>query len=696
MKRYDTDKIRNVAVLGHLGSGKTSFTESVLQVSGAKEKKGTVEEKNTASDYLVEEQNRMTSMSLSLIPAEHEGHKYNFIDTPGSEEFVGEINRALSVVKGAILVIDATKGIEVGTERLWIELNKRNIPTILFINKLDKENIKFEELINNINDTFGRQAVPFTWPIGTAQDFKGYVDLVDMKAYLFDSGAAKEAEIPQDLQDRVEKLREQIVESVAETSEELLEKYFEGEELTPEEIRKGLRQGVVDGELKPMVVGSATKDIGTEAILEMAARFMPAPSELKPMRGKNPETGDETERETKDAAPFSAYVFKTTIDPFIGSVNIFKVVSGNITSGKEVLVTNSKKTVKLGNIFTLQGKKQLEIDSIGAGDMGAVAKAADIHTGATITDPKNPIIFDGAELPSPTIYVAIHPKRKEDEDKISSALQKLNMEDPSFVTQRNKETAQLLLGGMGMTHIGYILEKMKNMYKVDVDTLDQKIAYRETIKKKTEGHGRHKKQTGGAGQFGEVKIRFEPLDPNGEEKFIFKEEIYGGAVPKNFHPAVEKGLVEAIEKGPLAGYPVIGLQAVLFDGSYHPVDSNEMAFKTAARLGLKDAFEKASPTILEPIMRVEILAKDDYVGDIMGDINKRRGRVLGMDPVDGGMKKITADIPEAEIVKYSIDLKAMTQGSGSFTRRFDRYEEVPGNLVEKIIEERKKAEEDKK
>ncbi len=602
MKRYDTDKIRNIAVLGHLGSGKTSFTESVLQVSGAKEKKGTVEEKNTASDYLVEEHNRMTSLSLSLIPSEHDGYKYNFIDTPGSEEFVGEINQALSVVKGAILMIDATKGIEVGTERLWFELNKRNIPTIIFLNKLDKENIKFEELVNNIRETFGRQAVPFTWPIGTAQDFKGYVDLVAMKARLFESGAAKEAEVPEDLQDKVEELREQIVESVAETSEELLEKYFEGEELSPEEIRKGLRQGVVDGELKPMIVGSATKDIGTGSLLAMAAQFMPAPNELKPMKGKNPETGEETERETKDAAPFSAYVFKTTIDPFIGSVNIFKVISGNISSGKEVLVANAKKTVKLGNIFSLQGKKQLEIDSVGAGDIAAVAKAADVHTGATITDPKNPIVFDGAELPSPTIYVAIQPKRKEDEDKISSALQKLNMEDPSFVTQRNKETAQLLLGGMGMTHIGHILEKMKNMYKVDVDTLDQKIAYRETIKKQAEGHGRHKKQTGGAGQFGEVKIRFEPLDPNGEEKFVFKEEIYGGAVPKNFHPAVEKGLIEAIEKGPLAGYPVIGLQAVLHDGSYHPVDSNEMAFKSMEYLTISASGMSAVIFFMPPSM----------------------------------------------------------------------------------------------
>lgn len=694
MKRYETDRVRNIAVMGHLGSGKTSFTESVLLVSGAKEKKGEVEQKNTASDFLVEEQNRLTSLSTSLIPTEHGEYKFNFLDTPGSEEFVGELNQVLTVVKGAVLLIDATKGIEVGTERTWLELQKRHIPTVIFINKLDKDNIKFEDLIEKIRTQFGKQAVPFSWPLGLSDAFNGYVDLVDMKSRTFNGADVSEGDVPEALTDTVEDWREQVIEAVAETSEELLEKYFEGETLTPEEIDTGLRQGVMNGELNPIVVGSATKDIGVSTLLDMLGKYMPAPSELKPMKGLDPQTNETVERVTKDEAPFSAYVFKTTVDPFIGSVSLFKVVSGSISAGQDVVVANTKKPVKVGNLFTVRGKTQIDVDTLGAGDIGALAKAENVTTGATLSDPKNLIVFDGATVPAPTIYVAIEPKHKADEDKISSALQRLNVEDPSFEVRRNKETAQLLIGGQGMTHIGFVLEKMKNMFKVDVDTVDQKIVYRETIKKKTEAQGRHKKQSGGSGQFGDVHIRFEPLNPN-EAEFEFAEEVFGGAVPKNYFPAVEKGLVETFEKGPLAGFPVIGIKATLYDGSYHPVDSNEISFKLAAQLAFRNACQSAQPTILEPVMKVTVVVKDDYVGDVMGDINKRRGRVLGMDPIGGGLQQVNADIPEAEITTYTIDLKAMTQGSGSFTREFDRYEEVPSNLVDKIVEEAKQDDEKK-
>ncbi len=689
MKRYETKDIRNIAVMGHLGAGKTSFIESTLYVSGAKEKKGTVEEKNPSTDFMQEEKHRQTSLSISLAPTEHEGCKFNFIDTPGSEEFPHEIEQALEVVKGAVLVIDATKGIEVGTERILHQLNQRNVPTVLFVNKMDKDNVKFDELVQKLKDTIGYQAVPFTLPIGTGESFEGYVDLVDVRARYLKDGSLEEGEVPDSLSDRAAELREQIVESVAETSEELLEKHFDGQELTQEEIYGGLRQGVVDGDLKPIVVGSTYNDIGIRTLLSMLGRFMPSPDQLKAIKGKHPETEAEETRETKADAPLSAYVFKTTVDPFVGSVSLIKVNSGTLEPGSELLVANTKKTAKINTLFTLRGQEQLQVDSVPAGDIGAVTKVDAMYTGCTITARKHPIIYEGPSIPSPTIYVAIRPKQKADEDKISSVLQRLNVEDPSFEVKRNKETAQLLIGGQGMTHIDFILEKMKNMFKVDVEKEDQKIVYRETIKKKVEAEGRHKKQSGGAGQFGVVHIRFEPLDPN-ETEFEFAEEIYGGAVPKNFFPAVEKGLVEGMEKGPTAGFPVIGVKATLFDGQHHPVDSNEISFKMAAQLALREAYKKAKPTILEPIMRVEVFVKDDYVGDVMGDINKRRGRVLSMDPLEGGRQKVTAEIPEAEIVTYAIDLKAMTQGSGVFTREFDRYEEVPGNLIDKIVESYRK------
>ncbi len=693
MKKYETDSIRNIAVLGHLGSGKTSLLESALHVSGAKEKKGSVEEKNTASDHLTEEKERQTSVALSLIPAEYGEYKFNFLDTPGSEEFVNEFNQAFEVVKGAVLVIDATKGIEVGTERLLFELNERNIPTVIFINKTDKENVKYEELINKLKDAIGYQCVPFTWPIGVSEDFKGHVNLVDLQAHVYNNGKPETQDIPEDLKDKVDELREQIVESVAETSDELLEKHFSGEELTQEEIDGGLRQSVIDGELKPIIAGSALSDIGTETLLNMLTKFMPSPAKLKPMKGKDVKTGEEIERKTDSNEPFSAYVFKSLVDPFIGSVNMIKVISGTLNTGDEVLINDNKKPAKINTVFTLRGKEQIETNTLNAGDIGAVTKIEGLTTGSTLSSPKHPVIFEGPEIPSPTIYVAIRPKQKQDEDKISSVLQRLNIEDPSFEVKRNKETAQLLIGGQGMTHINFILDKMKNMFKVDVDTVDQKIVYRETLKKKTEAEGRHKKQSGGSGQFGVVHIRFEPLDPN-ENEFEFSEEVYGGAVPKNFFPAVEKGLVEGMVKGPLAGYPVIGVKATLYDGQHHPVDSNEVSFKMAAQLALRNAFKYGSPTILEPIMKVEIFVKDDYVGDVMGDINKRRGRVISMDPLEGGRQKVTADIPEAEITKYAIDLKAMTQGSGYFTREFERYEEVPGNLIDEIIEEAKQEAEE--
>ncbi len=684
MKKYDIEHLRTIAVVGNPGSGKTSFMESVLYVTGTKTKKGRVEDKSTTSDYLSEEKNHLTSISTSLIPVEHDGYKFNFLDTPGNRELVSEVYQALSVVKGAVVMIDGSKGIDIGSELVLDDVSERNIPTIIFVNKMDKDNIKFDGLLERLQKLLGNKAVPFLWPVIENNDFKGYINLIDMRAIVLENGKLVEKPIPENLVDKVRELREQIVEAVAMASEELLDKYFSGEELTYDEICDGLRQGVLSGDLKPVVIGSVLKDIGVRDLLEMIGKFMPAPNDLKPKVGKDPKTDEAVSRKTTIDEPFSAYVFKTIIDPFIGSINFIKVFSGSLVSGQKVVVTNTNKTVKIGTISTMRGKEQISVESLDAGDVGVVIKIDEMYTGCTIADLKNPIVLDGPEIPSATIYVAIHPKKKKDEDKISTALHRLVIEDPSFEYKRNRETAQLLIGGQGMTHINYMLEKLKNSFGVEVDLKNQQIVYRESIKKKVEAEGRHKKQSGGSGQFGVVKMRFEPINPN-ESEFEFTEEIHGGSVPRGYFPAVEKGLIDTFQKGPLAGFPVIGVKATLYDGSYHAVDSNEISFKLAAALAFKNACKTCVPTILEPIMKLEIIIKDSYVGDVMGDINKRRGQVLGMNPMFGGKQKIIAEAPEAEIISYTIDLMAMTQGTGVFQREFVRYEEVPEYLKEKII-----------
>lgn len=681
MKVYETNQIRNIAVLGHLGSGKTTLTESMLFVSGELGQKGSVEAKNTVSDFMDEEKNKQGSLSTSLIPVEWNNFKLNFLDVPGTEEFDNELKQSLAVVKGAVLVLDANKGVEVGAERVWQLLRQRNIPTVVFINKMDKENVKFDEVLKDIQAKFGKQALPFLLPIGKDENFEGYVNAVTMKAYSYKDGKATEVEIFDDKRDRIDALREQILEAVAETSEEMLEKYFGGEEITQDEINSGLALGVKNGDLVPVILGSSHKNIGIATLLDMLLEFLPKPQELKPLKGINPKTDQEVTRKTLSSEPFSGYIFKTMIDPFVGAINLIKVNSGTLKTGQEIYIGNNNKTEKIGALFTMIGKKQVPLSEVNAGDICAVSKLDDIETRFTISDPRNPIVYPEVQALKPTIYVAVTPKSRQDEDKISNALSRLAVEDPSFEIIRNKETNQLLLGGLGMTHINYILDRMKTLYKVDVTQEEPKVVYRETIKKKVEAEGKHRKQSGGAGQYGHVWIRFEPS----EEIFVFEEEVFGGAVPKNYFPAVEKGLQETFERGPLAGFPVINVKSTLYDGSYHAVDSNEISFKLAASLAFRKACETANPTILEPILKMEIHVKEQYVGDVMGDMNKRRGRVLGMhQSVDGQI--IEAEAPEAEVLSYTIDLKAMTQGSGSFQREFVRYDEVPQHLIQGIID----------
>lgn len=682
MKEYSAQQIRNVALLGHMGSGKTSLCESALYVSKGIAKKGEVERKNTVSDYLAEEQSRQTSLSTSLIPVEWNGNKINFLDTPGSEEFVGEIEQDLSIVEGAVVVIDASKGIEVGTERVWDDLRSRNIPTIIFINKMNKENVKVQAIVDKVANGFGGKVapIPLCVPMGSENNYQGFVNILDKKVY------PSKADMPADLADKVDELLYGLNEKIAETDEELMEKFFVEEPFTEEEIKKGIKSAIASCDLFPILVGSVTADEGVDVLLNTICDFLPNPAEVGSKVGQNPKTGAEVKRSVVDSEPFSAYVFKTIVDPFLGTINFFKINSGTTANLTEVFVPNIDQNVKLGAVLEVIGKTQVPVSVFHAGDIAVVTKTSELATGYTLSDKKEQVMYAPAEIATPVIYIAIAAKSKQDEDKLSSALQKLNLEDPSFEIRRNPETAQLLIGGQGNMHIGYILEKMKNMFKVDVETSEPKIVYRETIRKVGSAQGRHKKQSGGAGQFGDVWIRFEPKADGG---FEFASEVVGGSVPKNYFPAVEKGLIETLEHGPLAGFPVIGVRAVLYDGSYHPVDSNEISFKIAAALSFKEACKTIKPAILEPIMEVKVTVKNEYVGDIMGDTTKRRGAVIGMEDLGNGKTTIIASMPEAEIISYATDLKAMTQGSGRFTRQFLRYDEVPEFLVSKIVDEYK-------
>ena len=689
MREYHSKAIRNVAILGHLGCGKTTLSESFLFACGAIDKKGEVERKNTVGDYTIEEQARQTTLSASLIPAEWKDYKINFIDVPGSEELIGELDNVLQVVKGAILVIDASKGVEVGAERCWEELRKRNIPTMIFLNKMDKEGVKYEALIDQLKEKFGKRVAPFCYPLGKQDQFDGFAMVVENKAKLYKDGIMIDGEIYDDKKAKCEEIYNSMCEAVAETSEEMMDKYFSGEPLSTEEVKAGLRTSVLSGDVYPVFVGSATKNIGVSTMLDMVIDYLPAPDDLKPVEVTDVNTKQRVKRETKDSEPLAAFVFKTIVDPFVGTINLFKIYSGVVRTGMDAYIPNIDETIKMPQIFSMMGKTQLNIDAAYAGDIIAVSKLPELQTGFTICDKKNAVLFDKVEYATPVIYTAITPKQKQDEEKISAALQKISQEDPTFEFKRNPETSQLLIGGQGVLHIGYILDKLKNTFKVEVGTEDPKIVYRETIRGRTMGEkgvqGRHKKQSGGAGQFGDVWIKFEPSDKD----FEFAEEVFGGAVPKNYFPAVEKGLQKALEKGPLAGFPVIGVKATLVDGSYHPVDSNEISFVLAAGLAWQAAIKEVKPTILEPIMEVKVVIKNEYVGTVMGDMSKRRGRILGQDDDGAGKTVITAEVPEAEIIKYATELKAMTQASGRFSRRFLRYDVAPEDKIKRIIEENK-------
>ncbi len=679
MKTYNIDKIRNVALVGHSNCGKTTLTEALLYVTKVTNRMGKVEDGNTVSDFDKEEKDRQVSIGTSVIPIEFEDTKINFLDTPGYFDFVGEVYGGLRVAGGAVVVVDASSGIEVGTEKVWKYLEQRNMPRIIVLNKMDKENVKFDALLEQLRERFGKKVVPFALPIGEGESFKGYVDIVDRQGRLIENMDNVKIEVPEDLTDKVEELRGVLMESVAETDELLLDKFFNEEEFTYEEVSTGLKKAVLAGEVVPVIVSSATNAMGIKCLMHMIKEYLPNSGDTGEVTGMV--DGKTTTRKVTSTQPLSALVFKTIVDPFVGKISLFKVMSGVMKKDTEVYNDVNRETERIGNIFLVRGKDQIEASEIVAGDIGATSKLMNFNTGDTISVKASPIVYKGIDFPKPSYFMSISAKTKDSDEKVGTGLHRLNEEDPTFKIERNTETKELIIGGYGNIQLAVIANKLKNNFKVDVDLTTPKVAYRETIRGKSDVQGKHKKQSGGAGQYGDVHIRFEPSN----EDFEFVDQVVGGAVPRNFIPAVEKGLRECLDKGVLAGCKVVNIKAILYDGSYHDVDSNETSFKMAASIAFKKGMQEAKPVILEPISKVEIYVPDEYMGDIMGDMNKRRGKILGMEQQEDGIQKVLAEAPMAEMYTYAIDLKSMTQARGSFEMEFLRYDEMPFNMSEKVI-----------
>jgi len=667
LKKYATDQIRNIGVVAHGGAGKTSLVEAMLYNTGVLSRIGRVEDGTTTSDYHPEEINRKITVHTSLVPCEWKERKLNVLDTPGFSDFIGEVKSALRVVESALFVVSAVDGVQVQTEVIWDLADEAKLPRAVFINKMDRENADFMKTFEDLERNFQANFVPLQVPIGSAESFRGLVNVIEQKAYTIDeSGNLSETEIPGDLSNLIEKYREKALEAAAESDDDLLMKYLEGEELTNDEINEGLKKVFNNGKAIPVLCGSAVKNIGVIEMMNVLAEYFPAPEE----------NGDK---------PLAALVFKTIADPYVGRMNFIRVFSGTLKSDSAVYNANKEKTEKIGQIFYLRGKKQTQVNEVPGGDIAVLVKLQDTTTGDTLCTKENPVKLEGIDFPEPTLTVAIKPKSKGDEDKMSNSIGKLVEEDPTIKMEKNTETKETLLTGMGEMHLEILMEKLKKRYGVDVEMKTPKVPYRETIRSEVKVEGKHKKQTGGHGQYGHVWLRLEPLP---DKHFDFDEEIFGGAVPKQYIPAVEKGVKEAMEEGVLAGYPVTGIKTVLYDGSYHTVDSSEMAFKIATIQAFRKGCEQANPVLLEPIMEVEVTIPESFMGDIISDLNTRRGRVLGMEP-QGRTTTVKAMVPLAEMYRYAIDLKSMTQGRGSFKMKFSNYEEVPAQLAEKIIEKAK-------
>ncbi len=678
---YSPHAIRNICLLGHGGNGKTTLVESFLRTTGVIDRLGKTSDGNTVSDYDPEEIKRQISISASVIPVEYNGCKINVLDTPGNFDFAGEVVECLSVADAGILVCAAKGGLSVGTERAWKLLNERKMPRLIYISKMDEDNVDFNSAFDTLREHFGKNIAPMVVPIWDENKrVTGIADVLHKRAFELHDGKRVEIEVPEDKVPVIEEIYEKLMESVAETSEEFMDKYFSGEPFTYAEVVQGLKAGVKDGSIVPVLCGSAYTGLGTMMLLDLIIDLLPTPLEGIPAVGTDRE-GEPAEFIVSQGAVPAAYVFKTVADQY-GKFSFVKVLSDHLSPDMTLVNTNTGNNEKLGRLYVMTGKKNTEVKELMCGDIGAIGKMDKVKTGDTLCDARKFMKLDPLPFAEPNYSKAIAPKVRGQEDKIAAGLARLNEEDPTFRVVNNAETHQMVVTTAGDIQMDVLVSKLKSRFGVEVELSEPRVAYREKIRKSVSKQGRHKKQTGGSGQFGDVWIRFEP-GPN--EELEFCEEVFGGSVPKNFFPAVEKGLREACLHGVLAGYPVVNLKATLYDGSYHPVDSSEIAFKTAAQLAYKAALPEASPVLMEPVGELKVTVPDNYMGDVIGDLNKRRGRVMGMDPTDDGSQVITAEVPMAEMMTYAIDLRAMTQSRGSFVFHFVRYEDCPPAAQEKAI-----------
>jgi elongation factor G len=685
MKVYDAPNIRNVALVGHGGCGKTSLASALLFDAGAVNRLGRVDDGTTVTDFDPDEIERKISLLAAPAFAEWKKSKINLIDAPGYANFLSEARAALRVVDAALVVVDAVAGVEVQTEKVWAFAEEYGLARLVVVNRMDRENAAYERALENIQAAFGRAAVPVALPVGEGKAFRGVVDLVSEKAQVYGddaSGKFQLTDVPAAQQEAVKSWREKLVEMVAESNEELMEEFFEKGTLAREQLARGLRRAVAAGKIFPVLPASSLLNAGVHAVLDTIVDLLPSPADRGEAKGTDPATKAEATRKPAADAPLSAFVFKTLVDPHAGRITLFRVYSGTLKSDSVVHNVSRDAAERAGSLLLLQGKAQTQVPEIQAGDIGAVAKLKDTQTGDTLADKASPIVYPPVVFPEPATTFAIEPKTRGDDDKISTALQRLLEEDPVLRVSRDAQTHEMLLSGMGQLHIEVVVARLRKRYKVEVNLKKPKIPYRETIKASAEAHGRHKKQTGGHGQFGDCRIRLKPL-PRGSD-FKFVDDIFGGSIPRNFIPAVEKGIQEARLKGFLAGYPMVDFQVELYDGQYHDVDSSEMAFKIAGSLAFKDGMPKCRPTILEPIMRVEIAVPDEYAGAVMGDLSSRRGRPQGMEP-RGSLQVIKAEVPLSEMLSYDGELTSMTGARGSYHMEMDHYDEVPAHLQEKIV-----------
>ena len=696
MKKYEVDKIRNVGIFGHGSDGKTSLADALLFDTGMNNRMGRVTDGSSLFDFEPEEIDRKISISAALGYYEWDKHRVTLVDTPGDANFIFDAKACMRVVEGGVVVIGANSGVKVQTEAMWAEAEALKLPRIIFISKMDVERARFAETVDDIRERLSSpQPLPLQIPIGQEKDFHGVVDLLGNKAYIYEgdgTGKYREEAIPQELAKEAQQQRVKAIETLVEMDDALMEKYLEGAEVSLADLHRCLKKGTAEGKIAPVVCGASVKNIGMHPLLDMINICLPSPAEVAVRRGKNPRSGEEEQREAKEDAPFSAYVFKTIADPFTGRLTLFRVYSGSISADTTLYNATKDAKERIGQIFMLQGKKQEPAGFAGPGDIVAVAKLKETATGDTLCNEKNPIVFEGNSPPLAIMSYAISPKAKGDEEKIATSLHKLMEEDPTISISRDLQTKEIILSCMGQVHVDVVLEKLKRKFGVEVDLDVPKVPYKETIKKAVKGIiYRHKKQTGGRGQFAEVHFDILPLERG--KGFEFENALTGMNVPRNFVPAVEKGIAEAITSGVLAGYPVVDVKVRFFDGKSHEVDSSEMAFKIASIMAFKKGVRDASPIFLEPIMKIEIAVPEDHVGDVIGDLNGRRGRILGVES-KGHTQIVKANIPMAEVLRYAPDLISMTGGKGSFTLEYSHYEEVPANIAERMVAEAQKEKEE--